>query len=72
MDQTKMAEVFGKQGKDFFYLMKMEALAQIMAENKIEHFKDGDLEIKRESLKLEQADSNYKIELERTKRSMRG
>ena len=72
MDHEKLKEVYGKARDEYFYLIKMENLLKIMVENGIEYFKDGNLEIKRESLKLQQSENEVRLEVERTKRNLRG
>ena len=51
-------------------IKEIKQVFELMVQNKIESFKAGDIEITRESLKIEQAENDYKIETEKTKQAM--
>ena len=48
---------------------KIGEVFKLMVEHKIQSFKAGDIEIKRESLALQQAEDSKMFELEQTKRA---
>ena len=48
----------------------LDKVFKLMVTHQMESVKIGDVELKRESLKMHQSDNSLKVELEQTKRAM--